>query len=164
MPESDPPDVRINEIKALFETGIDLCRAGDWKRGHYYLDLAAERPTHGIRLPALYYSYLGCAKSLVENRVHEGLSHCERASRDEFWDPEIWFNLARVRLRAGDRRGAVTAVNEGLAIDPTKKKLLELCRELGVRRPPVLAFLSRANPLNHLLGLARHRWLADHGR
>ena len=66
-------------------------------------------------------------------------------------------NLAKVRLLAGDRRGALSAVKEGLAIDPTQKGLLEVFRRLGVRQPPVIAFLSRTNPLNHLLGRARHR-------
>ena len=151
------PQTLADEIKVLFETGIDLCRAGDWQRGLYYLERAASRPTRGVPLPARYYSYLGCAQARVENRVKEGLTYCEHAARDEFWDPEIWVNLSRTRLLADNRRGAVRAVNEGLAIDPTMKSLLFLCRELGVRQPPVISFLSRANPLNYLLGVARHR-------
>jgi len=29
---------------------------------------------------------------------------------------------------------------------------------LGRRQRPILPFLSRSNPLNHLLGRLRHRW------
>lgn len=162
MISPDPPDTTLDrdEVKLLYEAGIDLCRSGDWGRGVYYLERAAELPTRGVPLPARYHSYRGYAIARVANRIHEGLEYCEKSAREDYWDPEIWINLARVRLLAGNRHGAISAVNEGLAIDPSQKSLIYLYRDLGIRRPPVISFLSRTNPVNHLLGQARHKILA----
>lgn len=155
---TEPPvSPNTDDARILAATGIDLCRSGDWKRGAFFLECAAKRPTNGVPLPALYHSYHGHAVAREGRRVQEGLAFCEQAAREEFWDPEIWLNLAKVRLHAGNRRGALSAVNEGLAIDPTQAGLLGIFRDLGVRRPPVISFLSRTNPLNQLLGRARYR-------
>lgn len=158
MLDSNPPlRPGTGDAGVLCATGIDLCRSGDWKRGLFFLERAAERPNRGVPMPALFHSYRGRALAREAHRVKEGLAYCEQAAREEFWDPEIWLNLARVRLLSGDRRGALSAVNEGLAIDPTRDELLGIFRELGVRHPPVISFLSRSNPLNYLLGRARHK-------
>ena len=161
MPEPvpNPPALSTDEVRLLVETGVDLCRAGDWSRGIYYLEQASSRPTRGIPLPPVYYSYYGRAVARDQERLREGLAYCEQAARDEFWNPEIWVNLSRARFISGNRRGAVSAVNEGLAIDPAQKNLLDLYRQLGVRQPPVISFLSRTNPLNQLLGRAKYRLL-----
>jgi len=55
-----------------------------------------------------------------------------------------------------ERRLAVTTVEHGLQLDPEHKGLLELKKEIGSRRRPVLAFLGRDNPLNVFLGRLRH--------
>ena len=73
-----------------------------------------------------------------------------------FYQPENYLNLARTQLLANDRRGAVSAIQGGLKIDPHQEDLLELQRQIGVRREPVLSFLSRDNLINRILGRLRH--------
>lgn len=51
----------------------------------------------------------------------------------------------------------------GLEVDPGSLELLELQRELGVRRTPVVGFLDRGNPLNRLLGGMRHLFVPRRG-
>ena len=53
------------------------------------------------------------------------------------------------------RRSAVRAIERGLQVDPLNQDLLELKEEIGSRKSPVLPFLARTNPINHLLGRIR---------
>jgi hypothetical protein len=47
---------------------------------------------------------------------------------------------------------ALKAIAQGRAIDPYDTQLIHLRRALGLRRKPVLGFLSRKNLLNIILG------------
>ncbi len=143
------------ETSDTYDRAIALCRQGDWKQGLIYLGRlteAAERSS----LPGQFYSYLGYAIARCEQRVHEGVKLCRHAIKVEFYQPDNYLNLARTLLLANDKRGAVDAVQRGLKIDPHHQQLVELGRELGVRRAPVLSFLSRTNPINRFLGSLRH--------
>ena len=135
---------------------IDRCRRGAWREGLPALARIAEQETRPGSLPALVYSYLGYGIALRQQRLSEGLKLCQHAVRMEFYQAENYLNLARTQLLAGHRRPAVRAVADGLKIEPDHAALLELQHELGLRKRPVLSFLSRANPINALLGRIRH--------
>lgn len=143
------------ETSETLERAVALCRQGDWKQGLSHLGRLAEGEDRAA-LPGLFYSYLGYGIALVEQRVHEGVKLCRHAIKVEFYQPDNYLNLARTLLLANDRRAAVDAVQRGLKIDPHHPQLVDLGRELGVRRAPVLPFLSRNNPLNRILGSLRH--------
>ncbi len=115
------------------------------------------KPTTGPpSFPGLFYSYLGFGIARFDRRVREGVALCEHAVKREFYQPENYVNLARTYLLADDRRRASETVLAGLKIDPDDRGLGDLLEELGIRRRPVIPFLSRRNPLNHLLGRLRH--------
>ena len=137
------------------ERGLDLCRRDEWDKGLRFLGMLAESHERG-GLPGLYYSFLGYGIARVEGRVSEGLKLCQHSIKLEFYQPENYLNLARTSLLAKNRKEAVEAITRGLAIDSNNVELKALARELGVRRRPVLRFLSRDNPLNRLLGWLRH--------
>ncbi|HYL05456.1 MAG TPA: hypothetical protein VE075_05420 [Thermoanaerobaculia bacterium] len=135
---------------------IERCRRGGWKDGLPALAHIAEQDQRPGALPALVYSYLGYGIALRQQRLAEGIRLCQHAVKLEFYQAENYLNLARTQLLAGHRRAAVRAVADGLKVEPDSAPLLELRRELGVRRRPPLPFLSRGNPLNLLLGRIRH--------
>jgi hypothetical protein len=68
--------------------------------------------------------------------------------------------MARVWMVGRSRRKAVEALEKGLALDPRHPGLLRLRAEFGTRRPPVISFLHRDNPLNVSLGKVRKRMAA----
>jgi len=142
--------------------GIELCRRGEWTKGFSLLVAAAESEQGTSGLPGLFYSYLGYGMARFRKRMRDGLALCEHAIKIEFYQPESYLNLARTRLLMNDRTGAVHAVDRGLKIDPGYGPLLELRDKMGVRRPSVLPFLSRRNPLNHSLGWLRSRLTQRH--
>jgi len=135
---------------------IERCRRGGWREGLPALAHIAEQETRPGALPALVYSYLGYGIALRQQRFSDGLKLCQHAVKMEFYQAENYLNLARTQVLAGHRRGAVRAVADGLKVEPDNRELLEVQHELGLRRRPVLSFLSRSNPINSLLGRIRH--------
>ena len=146
----------VGELIDFIDSGIEHCRAGHWEKGADYLGYVAARCHGDLSGASLYLSYLGCATARVEGPTREARSLCEHAVRVEFFQPENWANLGEVMLLSGRRKEAVEAVRQGLQIEPQNERLQELRVSLGLRRRPVLAVLSRANPLNRILGRLRN--------
>ncbi len=153
-----PPTSARNDFTALMgfiDSGIDHCRAGRWDKGVEYLCYVAAREPYGLGEAGLFLSYLGCAVARTQGRESEGLALCEQAVKVEFYQPENWANLADVLMRCGRRAEAMNAIEQGMDIDAHFGRLREIHLRLGERRRPVVRFLPRSNPLNHLLGRMR---------
>src|SRR5688572_5665970 len=99
-----------------------------------------------------YLSYYGLSLSLAAGRTHEAIEMCERALSVEFYNPDLYLNVARVYLSAGERRRAHKALCQGLRIEKRHAGLLAEFRRMGVRRKPLFAFLPRRHVLNRLTG------------
>jgi hypothetical protein len=98
----------------------------------------------------LYLSYQGLC--LVYSGDVSGLNLCRRSAAMETVRSGIFLNLALAELKLNFRKRAHRAISVGLDINPTDAELLELRQKMGVRRPPILPFLSRENLLNRWLG------------
>lgn len=147
---------RQGDLTDAMRDAIERCRRGGWREGLPALARIAEQEVRPGALPALVYSYLGYGIALRQQRLSEGLKLCQHAVKMEFYQAENYLNLARTQVLAGHRRAAVRAVADGLKIEADNEQLLELQHELGLRKRPVLSFLSRSNPINWLLGRIRH--------
>lgn len=155
MQDREPSSTSL-ELVRIANRGIQLCQEGMWKRGLGYLTSVAETKHPGVELPGRFYSYLGYGMAVYEKRFKEGLALCRHAVEIEFYRPENYVNLAGTYLLMGARRSAVRAIEQGLRIDPGNRQLHDLRQEVGWRKRPVLPFLSRSNPVNHLLGRMRY--------
>ena len=147
------------DVKIFIESGIEHARAGRWKKAMFYLGYVADRDKQGVALSGLYFSYLGCTIAQVEKRTKDGLALCETAVEMELWEPENWANLARVQILMGKRRAATRSIHQGLKFDAHNPVLQDVRRSMGLRRGVALPFLSRGNPINVFLGVARSRIL-----
>ena len=145
------------ELQPTIESAVELCRQGDWQRGLQLLGKASRRAGEGDELPAVFYSYTGFGVARYERRLAEGERLCRHAVRLDPSDPEHQLLLAEVCLLRRKRKSAVDAILKGLRIDPGNVQLRRLQKRIGFRRPPVIHFLSRDNPLNWILGRRRHR-------
>ena len=152
----EPAEIRRTDPRELARRGLDLCRGGFWEGGLTLLGEAAA-PPNIVELPGVFYAYLGYGTARSTKQYREGLALCEYAVRAAICDPETYLCLARTLLLVNKRTRALGILNRGLALVPDHPDLLALRVDLGVRRPPVVPFLSRSNPLNHWLGRARHR-------
>jgi hypothetical protein len=149
------------KLKELAEKGIELCQKNRWKDGLPYLAQVAEADHADDTLPDTFYSYLGHGISIVENRLKEGLLLCEHSVKINFLSPENFANLAAVHLLSKNRIKALKAIEKGLALDADHPALIKQMHTMGWRRPPVIGFLTRDNPLNKFLGRRRHNSSKD---
>jgi hypothetical protein len=145
-----------DELAEATLEAIERCRRGDWLLGLPALARIAEGDERHGALPGLVYSYLGYGIALRQQRIQDGLKLCQHAVKLEFYRAESLLNLARTQLLARQRRAAVRSVADGLRLEPDNAALLELQRELGVRKSTALSFLPRSHPVNLLLGRLRH--------
>lgn len=133
-----------------FIEGQRLLRKGNLPGALVCFKAANQATIDHHALASLYMSYLGLTQVML-NDV-SGLNLCRRAAQEETHRGDVFENLARAELRLGHRRQACDALRRGLKLDKTHTGLRDLRSEIGMRRPPTLAFLDRDNPLNRFLG------------
>lgn len=101
-------------------------------------------------------SYLGVCIAISERRFEEAIALCTSASKQEFFNPEVYLNLARVYLHFGFKAEGRRYLLRGQMIDPANEELHQALVNLGQRVEPVLRFLPRRHLVNRLLGTAKH--------
>lgn len=144
-----------SEVREFADKGIRLCQQGQLEEGYKLLRLVARQESTS-ELPGRYYSYLGVCLAGFEGKYNEGLKLCQKAIDVEFFQAENYANLAETYLMLGSRKPALRAIRDGLRVDRRHPKLLELRQEFGVRKRPILPFLSRDHGVNQMLGRMRH--------
>lgn len=101
-------------------------------------------------------SLLGVALASQPGGFEEARNLCESAARQEFFNPDLYANLAEIYLRAGRRAEALRYLRRGQMIDPGHAQINSAVNQLGKRRLPVVPFLPRRHPVNRALGSARN--------
>lgn len=119
--------------------------------------VAFERALQLEPADSLARSYYGLCLALTRRNLSEGLRLCEQAAEEEFFRAEVHLNLGKTLLLAGKRQEAERALREALTLDETNRETLRELEKMGVRKRPLVPFLSRGNPLNRWPGLLLHR-------
>ena len=137
-----------------FLKGLDLVRRGEYLEARAYFEASMQLVKRtGIDPPPMkYLSYYGLCLAFSSDRLEEARAICEGAVAAEVGNPDLHLNLGQVYLKIGDRAAAFATLQRGLVIDPRHDGLARQVQRLGVRRRPVVRFLSRRHPMNRLLG------------
>jgi predicted Zn-dependent protease len=90
-----------------------------------------------------------------QGKRKEAVDMCRGAVRRDSKNPACRLHLAKIYLLANSRRKAYEELEHGLSLSPSHPELLRLEQEMGKRKPPVIGFLARDNPINVKLGKAR---------
>jgi len=139
------------EARAAFERGRGALSANDAPGAVAALDEAhALAPEH-----AQIRSTLGVALALSGRDFERARTLCESAAKQEFFNPELYLNLARVYLAVGRRPEALRYLRRGQMIDPGHAAIREAIADLGMRRLPIVPFLPRRHLVNRMLGSVR---------
>jgi Flp pilus assembly protein TadD len=112
------------------------------------LKISPENPT--------YLSYQGLCIGMLGD-LTEAQKLCQKAAKLSPVSPIILVNLGRILLAQGRRKEARDQFSRAYDIDNTSSAAALELSGMGVRRPPVIGFLPRNNPLNKHLGKMRHR-------
>ncbi len=152
-PTTEPgvgPDQSAMAAEDYFRAGMLFL-----KREKYREALSAFRRALDLHaLEPRYLSYTGYCLAHVEKRSRDAVDLCEKAVRIEFYRPELFLNLGRVYLLAGNKRKAHQTFWKGFALDRDNKELRAELEKMGIRKPPVFPFLDRKHPLNKIVGKA----------
>jgi tetratricopeptide (TPR) repeat protein len=114
---------------------------------------------------ALILSYFGCLQAIVDRKYRSGIDACRRAlalfkAPDKYSIgviyPILYLNLGRACLAAGRKQEAIEAFIKGLKYDRSHRELKKELVLLGIRKQPVVPFLSRSNPINKYIGMLLH--------
>jgi len=104
-----------------------------------------------------FRSYFGLCLGLGERRFDRALELCRSAAKEEFFNPALYHNLARLHLAFGFKADGIRFLRRALMIDPRNAAVLADLRALGIRRRPVLGFLRRNHVINRWIGRLRGR-------
>ncbi|MGW8272434.1 MAG: tetratricopeptide repeat protein [Thermodesulfovibrionales bacterium] len=111
-------------------------------------------------------SYHGYLRASIAKDHGNGMKMCKDALEmlkeqmpvgAEFFFPVFLLNIGRVYLLSGRTQHAINNFRRGLELDPGNVDLIGELQRLGLRRSPVIPFLSRNNLLNKYLGKAMTR-------
>ena len=104
-----------------------------------------------------YRSYYGLCLSSTKGKMREALMLCRKATKDEFYNYEVWLNLGKVEREAGNQHKAHKALVRALHLSPHKAEVREELERLGLRRSPTFSFLTRDHLLNRFMGRMTYR-------
>ena len=137
-----------------FRKGLEAVSKREFLEAMAYFEASMQlvRREGGTQPPMKYLSYYGLCLAMSGTRLRQALELCQGAVEAEFYNPDLYLNLGRVYLRAGDRGRAFETLLRGLQLNPRHSGLIRQIRHLGVRRRPVVGFLSRNHPVNRILG------------
>lgn len=132
-----------------------------------------EKQAYGVMLRAIVHypdniliqSYFGCLQAIVDRKYRSGIDTCRKALH-QYKAPDAYsagivypilhLNLGRANLAAGKKEDAIKIFSKGLKYDGNHSELKKELRLLGIRKKPVVPFLSRSNPINKYIGIILH--------
>jgi len=139
------------DAKALYDLAIEKMR-----RNH--LDDALADLDRAIRLQPgspLYVSQYGACLA-QRGEFDRAVELCEHAARAGARNPLVLVNLGRVYRAAGDASSAHEVFLQAWKADRRNRAVAAELARMGVRRPPVVRFLSRSHWCNRGLGRLRY--------
>ncbi len=150
--------MKKSNSKELFKTGIKLLKEKKFTDALDSIKIAIEKGGYENvdEIPPMYLSYLGLITALAEKRYRYGATICEKAIKKEFFNPVFYLNLGKVYAAGGYKLKAIDAFNKGLKMDGNHNEIIDELKKMGLRRKPVVPFLTRTHALNKHLGLLLH--------
>jgi len=144
----------IRAAEESFLTGMEALAAGRCLEALALFEAAItlERQLGAPRVQPRYLSYYGLCLALEAQRTSDGVELCREAVQLEFYNADLYCNLARALLAARRKREAHQVLRDGLKWERGHAGIVREIRAMGSRRRPALRFLPRGNPINVLLG------------
>jgi Flp pilus assembly protein TadD len=136
----------------LFALGIEALKEGQGAVALEQLEKAVS-----LERTPLYCSTLALCLAKEKRDFKRAVSLCKEAIKNDPKKSVHFLNLGKVYLVAGQKKDAIRTLNMGLRYGNDREIINELKR-FGLRRAPVIPFLSRDNSLNVALGKLLSRW------
>ena len=172
-PRADQIIESVEDPMVLVKMGIAAAKEERWTDGATILAAAYERLTKRTELKGEYaiaatglatpkdvvpgsaLSYYGLCLAHSQGNYQEGARFVHIAIHNEPMVGEHYLVLAKLWKHVRNRRKMVDAIQKGFEASPRYLPLRRFAQEVGLRKDPVLPFLSRNNTLNQALGRLR---------
>jgi tetratricopeptide (TPR) repeat protein len=147
--------VTSRAAEASFRKGLQASRVrGREREALAYFEAAVILDVYHRKGEALprYRSYYGLALGLVADEPQRGLRLCRDAADEMPYEADLFLNLGRLELKAGDRQEALRALNRGSHLADDKEIFRKFLEHLKKPRRKVIPFFPPSHPLNVLAG------------
>jgi tetratricopeptide (TPR) repeat protein len=135
------------EAEGIFREGLEALAQGNTLSALSFFEKAIS--TENTPTISSYYAF--CIAQ-ARGQVHKAISLCEEAIKKEPGNSQHYLNLGRIYLVDHNKEYAMRIFREGLNCESNQQIIDELNR-LGPRKPPIIPFLKRSNPINKHLGI-----------
>ena len=174
-PRADQIIETVEDPMVLVKMGIAAAKEERWTDGATILAAAYERLTKRTELKGEYaiaptglatpkdvvpgsaLSYYGLCLAHSQGNYQEGARFVHIAIHNEPMVGEHYLVLAKLWRHVRNRRKMVDAIQKGFEASPRYLPLRRFAQEVGLRKDPVLPFLSRNHTLNQTLGKLRYK-------
>lgn len=134
-----------------FINGIEFLKRGMISQARHCFELAYEQTPYSDLHYNRYASFCGYCRVLNGDRG--GLSICREVARNELYDGDVFYNLAKSEWHYNDRKRTVAILSLGLGIDDKHPGMRKLRDTLGFRKKIAIRFLPRNHVINNRLGM-----------
>jgi tetratricopeptide (TPR) repeat protein len=135
------------EVEKLFSKGLEALGHGETLSALAFFEKALKTEDS----PSIW-SYFAFCIAKERGQISKAITLCEEAIKKEPNNSAHYLNLGRIFLFTNDKEDAVRIFREGLNHEANQQIIDELNR-LVIRKPPVISFLKRDNPINKYFGL-----------
>ena len=133
-----------------FINGINCMANNEVFMASYCFELAYKNTSKKDKFYNKYVSFYGYSRILMGDR--NGLFLCRKAAQEEFYDGDVFHNLAKAEWRYDNRKRTVDALFEGLKVDRGHVGMRNFKKLIGFREKRMIWFLPRSNPINNYFG------------
>jgi tetratricopeptide (TPR) repeat protein len=136
-----------SEAEKLFSKGLEFLSEGNTLSALSFF----EKSLHAEDNPSVWSYYAFCIAK-ERGQITKSILLCKDAIKHQPENSSHYLNLGRIYLFINKKGEAITIFREGLNQQPNQQIIDELNR-LMTRKPPVIRFLDRNNPINKYLGI-----------
>ena len=140
-------------MDAHFSAEEHFCRGeAELEGGRHTAALEHFRAAHRLDpTSARIRSFYGLCIGLAESRFDRALELCRTSAKEEFFNPVLYHNLARVHLAFGFKAEAIRYLRRGLMIDPASAPIRDGAGATRRPAPPRARLPAPAAPAESLV-------------
>jgi len=147
--------VQSTDGEGLLKRGLEALAQGDTLSALSYFEKAIN-----IERSPDVCSYYALCIAKERGQVSYAISLCNEAIQKEPGNSLHYLNLGKIYLIENNKEEAIKTFRAGLD-NETNPLIIDELNKLGPRKPPILPFLERSNPINRYLGIMfrTKKWL-----
>lgn len=139
------------DAEVLFKRGLIAYETGNTPAALSCFEKALD-----IEQTSELLSYYAYSVAKERGQINKAILLCREAIEQDTENTIHFLLLGKIYLLAGKRGDAIRIFREGLKLSLDERIIVELDK-LGTRKPSVIPFISRNNPLNKYLGILLYK-------